>query len=77
MAQIKDSISKTDDLINDTDYLKESNYLIKDSLSKGLDVIEFADGTIMTTHVKVTEIKYIWDAEKKRMTKISSRRDFI
>ena len=68
---------KTRDLTVDLDYIKQSNDLITDSLAKGCDVAEFGDGTIITTSVEVTEMRYIWDTKLRKMVKVSSRRDFI
>ncbi len=77
MLKVDNKFVKGKDLTADLDYIKQSNNLILDSLAKGCDVAEFGDGTIITTAVKVTEVRYVWDQKSRKMVKVSSRRDFI
>jgi hypothetical protein len=77
MLKVDISLMKTQDLTCDMDYIKQSNDVINDCLSKGFDVAEFADGTIIGTAVKIVEVRYVWNPASRRMMKVSSRRDFL
>ena len=72
---LSENVSKNNqDLIHDPEYIRQLNNLINDSLSKGFDVAEFSDGTVITTEVKVTEMKYIWNFELRKLMKVAARR---
>ena len=77
MLKANNSNIKNNNLIFDFDYVTESTKLINESLSKGCDIAEFADGTIITTSIKITEVKYKWDSENKKFTRIASRRETL
>ena len=77
MLKADNSNNKGGDLIFDFDYVTESTKLINESLGKGCDIAEFSDGTIITTTVKITELKYKWDCKNKKFIRISSRRETL
>jgi hypothetical protein len=56
----------------DPRYLRQSSSLIQDALQKGFDVLQLANGDIVTTGTKTVVYQYTWDAEKGKLTKAKS-----
>ncbi len=50
-------------------YLRQSSSLINDALQKGFDVLQLANGDIVTTGTKTVVYQYTWDAQKNKLTK--------
>lgn len=48
-------------------YLRQSSDLIKSSLQSGLDVLQLANGDIVTTETKTVVTKYVWNVAKKKL----------
>jgi hypothetical protein len=48
-------------------YLRQSSDLIKSSLQSGLDVLQLANGDIVTTETKTVVTKYVWNVTKKKL----------
>jgi hypothetical protein len=53
----------------DARYLRQSSSLIQDALQKGFDVLQLANGDIVTTGTKTVVYHYTWDQEKGKLVK--------
>ena len=53
----------------DPRYLRQSSSLIQDALQKGFDVLQLANGDIVTTGTKTVVYQYTWDSEKGKLVK--------
>ena len=53
----------------DARYLRQSSSLIQDSLQKGFDVLQLANGDIVATGTKTVVYHYSWDEEKGKLVK--------
>jgi hypothetical protein len=64
------------DVMFDSRYIKQSSALISDALQKGFDVLQMANGDIVTTGTKTVVYKYTWEnnAGKLKRTNVSSKR---
>ncbi|MDE3059855.1 MAG: DUF2671 domain-containing protein [Pseudomonadota bacterium] len=51
----------------DPRYLRQSSSLIQDALQKGFDVLQLANGDIVTTGTKTVVYQYSWDEEKGKL----------
>lgn len=56
-------------MMNDPSYLRQSSALINEALQKGFDVLQLANGDIVTTGTKTVVYQYSWDAEKNKLLK--------
>lgn len=57
------------DLMTDPDYLRQSSSLINEALQKGFDVLQLANGDIVTTGTKTIVHQYTWDDGKSKLVK--------
>lgn len=57
------------DLMVDPAYLRHSSALINEALQKGFDVLQLANGDIVTTGTKTIVNTYSWDAAKGKLAK--------
>ncbi len=57
----------------DARYLRQSSSLIQDALQKGFDVLQLANGDIVTTGTKTVVYQYTWDNEKGKLTKAKGK----
>jgi hypothetical protein len=55
--------------MNDPSYLRQSSALINEALKKGFDVLQLANGDIVTTGTKTIVNQYVWDVEKAKLVK--------
>src|SRR5882757_6141734 len=53
----------------DPRYLRQSSSLIQDALQKGFDVLQLANGDIVTTGTKTVVYQYTWDEAKGKLMK--------
>jgi hypothetical protein len=53
----------------DPRYLRQSSALIQDALQKGFDVLQLANGDIVTTGTRTVVHRYSWDEEKGRLVR--------
>ncbi len=53
----------------DSRYLRQSSSLIQEALQKGFDVLQLANGDIVTTGTKTVVHQYVWDEEKGKLSK--------
>src|SRR5271170_5126272 len=53
----------------DPRYLRQSSSLIQDALQKGFDVLQLANGDIVTTGTKTVVYQYAWDEAKGKLAK--------
>ena len=56
-------------MMGDPAYLRQSSALINEALQKGFDVLQLANGDIVTTGTKTVVYQYSWDAEKSKLLK--------
>ena len=56
-------------MMNDPAYLRQSSALIHEALQKGFDVLQLANGDIVTTGTKTVVYQYTWDSEKSKLVK--------
>ncbi len=57
------------DIMLDIKYIRESCALIVEALSNGCDVMQMANGDIITTELKPVTIQYVWDNEKGKLVR--------
>lgn len=57
------------EMMNDPRYLRQSSALINEALQKGFDVLQLADGDIITTGTKTVVYQYTWDKDKGKLVK--------
>ena len=64
------------DVMFDARYIKNSSVLISDALQKGFDVLQMANGDIVTTGTKTVVYKYTWDevTGKLKRTSVSGKK---
>ncbi len=60
------------DLMTDPAYLRHSSALINEALQKGFDVLQLANGDIVTTGTKTIVNTYSWDASKGKLAKATA-----
>lgn len=53
-------------------YLRQSSNLIKEALQSGFDVLQLANGDIVTTGTKTIVNKYEWNATKNKLVKVKA-----
>lgn len=68
-AAASESKSELTDLMSDPDYLRQSSALINEALQKGFDILQLANGDIVTTGTKTIVNQYTWDNTKHKLTK--------
>lgn len=64
-----ESAAQLADLMADADYLRQSSALINEALQKGFDVLQLANGDIVTTGTKTIVNTFVWDGSKGRLAK--------
>ena len=64
------------DVMFNSNYIKQSSALISDALQKGFDVLQMANGDIVTTGTKTVVYKYTWEEEtgKLKRSNVSSKK---
>lgn len=50
-------------------YIRESCALIAEALKNGCDVIQLANGDIITTELKPVTVQYVWDDERGKLVR--------
>lgn len=53
----------------DPRYLRQSSSLIQEALQKGFDVLQLANGDIVTTGTKTVVYQYSWENDKGKLVK--------
>ena len=56
-------------MMTDPAYLRQSSTLINEALQKGFDVLQLANGDVVTTGTKTVVYQYTWDSEKGKLVK--------
>jgi hypothetical protein len=69
------SIDETGDVMTDPRYLRQSSALVNEALQKGFNVLQMANGDIVTTGVKTVTYQYTWDAEKGKLVRSKGAAD--
>ena len=64
-----DSDSGATNMMLDPRYLRQSSSLIQEALQKGFDVLQLANGDIVTTGTKTVVHQYTWDDDKGKLVK--------
>lgn len=67
-----DSDSGNVNVMSDARYLRQSSSLVQEALQKGFDVLQLANGDIVTTGTKTVVSQYIWDDAKGKLVKSKS-----
>lgn len=57
-------------MMMDARYLRQSASLIQDALQKGFDVLQLANGDIVTTGTKTIVYQYSWDEDKGKLQRL-------
>lgn len=57
-------------MMMDARYLRQSSALIQDSLQKGFDVLQLANGDIVTTGTKTIVYQYTWDEDRAKLVRV-------
>lgn len=60
------------DLMADPAYLRHSSALINEALQKGFDVLQLANGDIVTTGTKTIVNTYSWDDASGKLAKLKA-----
>jgi len=63
-------ISPTMNNMANPTYLRQSSALINDALKNGFDVLQLANGDIVTTGTKIVVTQYNWNATKGKLVKV-------
>jgi len=58
-----------DSIMSDIRYICKSCSLITESLQKGCDVMQLANGDIIVTEMKPTTFQYSWDEKKGKLVR--------
>lgn len=66
-ADVVEHLKTDEEVFIDAKYICASTNLITDSLKKGFDIVQFGDGEVMVTEVKVVNVFYAWDKTKQKM----------
>lgn len=56
-------------MMMDARYLRQSSSLIHEALQKGFDVLQLANGDIVTTGTKTVVYQYTWDESKGKLVR--------
>jgi len=67
--KMADAEPEITNMMLDPRYLRQSSSLIQDALQKGFDVLQLANGDIVTTGTKTVVYQYAWDQEKGKLVK--------
>ncbi|AZL15305.1 DUF2671 domain-containing protein [Rickettsiales endosymbiont of Stachyamoeba lipophora] len=59
-------------VFGDVNYMRKSASLINDSLHKGCDVIQMANGDIFITETKTVTFQYRWDDKKGKLARVNT-----
>ena len=59
-------------LMSDAGYLRQSSALINEALQKGFDVLQLANGDIVTTGTKTIVHTYAWDKQQQKLMRAKS-----
>jgi len=65
----QDAEPEITNMMLDPRYLRQSSSLIQEALQKGFDVLQLANGDIVTTGTKTVVYQYAWDEEKGKLIK--------
>ena len=57
------------DMMNDPRYLRQSSALVNEALQKGFDVLQLANGDIVTTGTKTVVYHYEWNKQQGKLVK--------
>lgn len=71
-SQIPKKLPEAEPITNmmlDPRYLRQSSSLIQEALQKGFDVLQLANGDIVTTGTKTVVYQYTWDESKGKLMK--------
>lgn len=68
-AKKSESDPEITNMMLDPRYLRQSSSLIQDALQKGFDVLQLANGDIVTTGTKTVVYQYAWDNDKGKLVK--------
>ena len=60
-------------VMTDARYLRQSASLIGEALQKGFDVLQLANGDIVTTGTKTVVYTYTWDEEKGKLVRVKGK----
>jgi len=60
------------DLMADPAYLRHSSAIINEALQKGFDVLQLANGDIVTTGTKTIVHTYSWDARAGKLARLKA-----
>jgi hypothetical protein len=69
MKKSAESEPEITNMMLDARYLRQSSSLIQDSLQKGFDVLQLANGDIVATGTKTVVYHYTWDSDKGKLVK--------
>jgi hypothetical protein len=61
------SNNQEEDLMSDMRYVCSSCALITESLQKGCDVLQLANGDIIVTEIKPVTFQYSWDSKRGKL----------
>ena len=65
--------TKEKDLMSNMGYISQTCTLITESLQKGCDVMQFANGEILVTGLKPVTIQYSWNREVGKLIRAPLR----
>ena len=68
-AKNSNSVAVDDSVMSDIRYICKSCSLITESLQKGCDVMQLANGDIIITEMKPITFQYSWDDKKGKLVR--------
>jgi hypothetical protein len=63
---------KAAEMMGDARYIRHSSAIIHEALQKGFDVLQLANGDIVTTGTKIVSYRYRWDETKGRLIRVKA-----
>lgn len=69
-SYIEQNTDDQKDIMSDMKYVCKSCSLITESLQKGCDVMQLANGDIIITELKAVTFQYTWDAKREKLVRI-------
>lgn len=68
-SYIEENTDDQNDIMSDMKYVCKSCSLITESLQKGCDVMQLANGDIIITELKAVTFQYTWDAKREKLVR--------
>lgn len=64
-----DKATETRELMDNAVYMRQSLFIMRAAVDEGMDVLQLANGDIITSGMQPIEIRYGWDEAKGKIVK--------